>query len=127
VRKSLEEGGLDPLVFHATGAGGKSMESLIQSGLISACMDITTTEVADEVVGGVMAGGPTRLEAAVEAGIPLVVSVGGLDMVNFGARDTVPEKFSHRQLYVHNKHVTLMRTDVSGRGLLLYFNLMNTT
>ncbi len=111
-REYLEEKGYEVLVFHATGAGGKAMESLIESGFIKGVLDITTTEWCDELVGGVFSAGPTRLEAAARAGIPQVVSTGALDMVNFGSLDTVPEKFKNRKLYKHNATVTLMRTTV---------------
>jgi uncharacterized protein (UPF0261 family) len=110
VRKALETRGKDPLVFHATGTGGKAMEKLVSDGLISAVLDITTTEVADEVVGGVLPGGPHRLDAMIQREIPYVLSVGALDMVNFGARHTIPEKFTDRHFIEHNPHVTLMRT-----------------
>ena len=110
VRETLEQHGYDCLVFHATGTGGRAMESLVQSGLIRGVLDITTTEVADEVVGGVLSAGPARLDAMVASEIPFVLSVGAVDMVNFGAKDTVPEKFLDRNLHVHNAHVTLMRT-----------------
>ncbi|HAY82552.1 MAG TPA: hypothetical protein DCY79_22320 [Planctomycetaceae bacterium] len=110
VRETLEGRGYDCLVFHATGTGGRAMESLVQSGMIRGVLDITTTEVADEVVGGVLSAGPTRLDALVAAEIPLVLSVGAVDMVNFGAIDTVPAPFRARNLHVHNAHVTLMRT-----------------
>jgi len=109
-RAALEAKGGECLVFHATGTGGKAMEGLVSSGLVGGVLDLTTTEVADEVVGGVMSGGPNRLEAAVAAGVPLVVSVGAVDMVNFGAKATVPAKYSDRLLFVHNEEVTLMRT-----------------
>ena len=108
--KILENAGYEVLVFHATGNGGQAMESLIREGLIAGVLDITTTELADELVGGILSAGPDRLSAAGEMGIPQVVSVGALDMVNFGPRDTVPEKFKHRQFHVHNASVTLMRT-----------------
>jgi len=111
-RTYLEALGYEVLVFHATGTGGASMEGLVDSGLISGVLDVTTTELADELVGGVFAAGPTRLTAAGRAGIPQVVSLGALDMVNFGARDTVPPKFAGRNLYAHNAAVTLMRTSV---------------
>ncbi|KUL91213.1 hypothetical protein ZTR_01534 [Talaromyces verruculosus] len=101
-------------VFHATGAGGKAMERLIREHQIDAVLDITTTEIADELVGGVLSAGPQRLTAAAEAGIPQVISVGACDMVNFGPRDTVPAEFTSsenkRLLYEHNPAVTLMRT-----------------
>lgn len=106
----LRDAGYEVLVFHATGAGGQAMESLIRDGLIAGVLDITTTELADELVGGVLSAGPTRLTAAAETGTPQVVSVGATDMVNFWARDTVPEKFRDRNLYRHNENVTLMRT-----------------
>lgn len=109
-RERLEELGYEVLVFHATGTGGRSMEVLIRDGFISASLDTTTTELADELVGGVFSAGEDRLEAAGEAGIPQVVSLGALDMVNFGPRDSVPERFEDRNLYVHNPTVTLMRT-----------------
>ncbi|MGF7400876.1 Tm-1-like ATP-binding domain-containing protein [Thermoanaerobacterium thermosaccharolyticum] len=112
VRSILEENGCEVLVFHATGTGGMAMESLIESGFINAVADITTTEWCDELVGGVLSAGPTRLEAAGKIGIPQVVSVGALDMVNFGPMDTVPEQFKGRNLYKHNPTVTLMRTTV---------------
>lgn len=112
-RKRLEDYGYEVLVFHATGAGGASMEGLIDSGLISGVLDLTTTEMADELVGGVFASGPTRLTAAGRAGIPQVVSLGALDMVNFGAKDTVPAQFADRTFYVHNATVTLMRTSAT--------------
>ena len=109
-RKRLDELGYEVLVFHATGTGGQSMEALMRSGFITAALDITTTELADELVGGVLSAGPHRLEAAGELGIPQVVSLGALDMVNFGPMDTVPAGFRDRLLYKHNPTVTLMRT-----------------
>ena len=109
-RELLEERGYEVLVFHATGAGGRSMEALMKGGFITASLDITTTELADELVGGVLSAGPDRLEMASALGIPQVVSVGALDMVNFGPLDTVPAQFKDRNLYVHNPTVTLMRT-----------------
>lgn len=109
-REVLEAAGYEVLVFHATGAGGQSMESLIRGGFIAGVLDITTTELADELAGGVLSAGPDRLEAAGEMGIPQVVSVGALDMVNFGAPETVPERYRDRSFYRHNPQVTLMRT-----------------
>jgi uncharacterized protein (UPF0261 family) len=109
-RERLEELGYEVLVFHATGTGGQSMEALMRSGFITASLDITTTELADDLVGGVLSAGPDRLEAAGELGIPQVVSLGALDMVNFGPLDTVPPEFRGRNLYKHNPTVTLMRT-----------------
>jgi uncharacterized protein (UPF0261 family) len=110
VRERLEQAGYEVLVFHATGSGGQSMEGLIDDGFISGVADVTTTEWCDELVGGVLSAGPDRLEAAAQAGIPQVVSVGALDMVNFWAFETVPERFRQRTLYKHNPNVTLMRT-----------------
>jgi len=111
-REYLEENGYEVLVFHATGTGGRAMESLIEAGFIKGVLDITTTEWCDELVGGVLAAGPNRLEAAAKMGIPQVVSTGALDMVNFGPYDTVPTKFRDRNLYKHNANITLMRTTV---------------
>jgi uncharacterized protein (UPF0261 family) len=109
-RDALEARGYEVLVFHATGTGGKAMEALAEGGLLAGVLDVTTTELCDDLVGGVLSAGPTRLEAAGRAGVPQVVSLGALDMVNFGARETVPPKFEDRNLYVHNPSVTLMRT-----------------
>lgn len=102
--------GYDPLVFHATGTGGRSMEKLIDSGMIEAVVDLTTTEVADMLVGGVFPATEDRFGAVIRSGIPYVGSVGALDMVNFGARETVPAQFAGRSFHVHNPQVTLMRT-----------------
>jgi len=110
VRQDLEAAGYEVLVFHATGSGGRAMEALIKDGYVRAVADITTTEWCDELVGGVLSAGPTRLDAAAQAGIPQVVSVGALDMVNFGGIETVPAAFRDRTLYKHNDQVTLMRT-----------------
>lgn len=110
VRVQLEAAGYECLVFHATGTGGATMEQLVADGLIGAVIDITTTEVADEVVGGIFPAGPRRFDAILSAGIPYVMSLGALDMVNFGARTTVPERFAGRRLHVHNQQITLMRT-----------------
>lgn len=110
VRRHLENAGFEVLVFHATGSGGRAMEGLISAGFIVGVADVTTTEWADELVGGVLTAGPARLDAAARAGIPQVVSVGALDMVNFGPRSTVPARFATRRLHVHNASVTLMRT-----------------
>lgn len=109
-RARLNELGYEVLVFHATGAGGRAMEKLVESGLVAGVLDLTTTELADELVGGVLSAGPDRLEKAGRMGVPQVVSLGALDMVNFGPRDTVPEKFDGRNFLVHNPTVTLMRT-----------------
>ena len=109
-RKILEDAGYEVIIFAATGNGGRTMESLIESGLVSGVLDITTTEWADELVGGVLNAGPHRLEAAALRGIPAVVSTGCLDMVNFGSPQSVPAKFAGRNFYHHNPQVTLMRT-----------------
>jgi uncharacterized protein (UPF0261 family) len=109
-RERLEELGYEVLVFHATGAGGQSLEALVRGGFLAGVLDTTTTELADELVGGVLSAGPDRLEAAGAVGVPQVVSLGALDMVNFGPRETVPPRFEGRNLYVHNPTVTLMRT-----------------
>jgi uncharacterized protein (UPF0261 family) len=109
-RERLEELGYEVLVFHATGAGGQSMEALAKDGFLAGVLDVTTTELADELVGGVLSAGPDRLEAAGAAGVPQVVSLGALDMVNFGPRESVPAQFADRNLYVHNPTITLMRT-----------------
>jgi uncharacterized protein (UPF0261 family) len=109
-RERLGAAGYDVLVFHATGSGGRAMEGLIDDGFFAAALDITTTEWCDEVVGGVLTAGPDRLSAAGRKGIPQVVSVGALDMVNFGGMETIPPRFRDRKLYQHNATVTLMRT-----------------
>jgi uncharacterized protein (UPF0261 family) len=111
VRARMEAAGYEMLVFHAVGSGGRAMEALISDGFVSGVADVTTTEWCDELVGGVLSAGPERLDAAARAGVPQVVSVGALDMVNFGPKETVPEKFRDRNLYVHNPQVTLMRTN----------------
>lgn len=111
-KEYLESNGYEVLVFHATGTGGKTMEALVRGGFIKGVLDITTTEWCDELFGGVLNAGPERLEAAGACGIPQVVSVGALDMVNFGPMDTVPEHYKNRNLYKHNPTVTLMRTTV---------------
>ncbi len=109
-RQQLEAKDFEVLVFHATGTGGKTMESFISDGLVQGVLDLTTTELADELVGGILSAGPDRLTAAGLRGVPQVISLGALDMVNFGPRATVPEKFSGRRFYQHNAAVTLMRT-----------------
>ncbi len=109
-RQYLEQAGFEVLVFHATGNGGQAMESLIREGVIDGVLDVTTTELADELFGGVLSAGPDRLSAAADVGIPQVVSVGATDMVNFGPRESVPDQFETRQFLVHNPTVTLMRT-----------------
>ena len=112
-RELLEEAGYEVLVFHATGAGGRAMEDLVKGGFIVGVLDATTTELADELVGGVLSAGPDRLEAAGNLGVPQVIAPGALDMVNFGPPDTVPEQFKDRTFYQHNPTVTLMRTTVA--------------
>ncbi len=111
-REKLEAEGYEVLVFHATGAGGKTMESLIRDGYITASLDITTTELADEVCGGVFSAGPDRMMAASEAGIPAVLVPGCVDMANFWGIETVPEAYQDRNLYKWNPNVTLLRTNV---------------
>jgi uncharacterized protein (UPF0261 family) len=109
-RRRLEVGGYEVLVFHATGTGGRTMEAFILDGLIQGVLDVTTTELADELVGGELSAGRDRLTAAGLRGVPQVISVGALDMVNFGPPATVPERFRGRRFYQHNPNVTLMRT-----------------
>jgi uncharacterized protein (UPF0261 family) len=109
-RHVLEEESVEVIVFHATGVGGQAMEGLVRDGELAGVLDLTTTELADELVGGVLSAGPDRLEAAGRHGIPQVVSLGALDMVNFGPRSTVPERFAGRRFHQHNPSVTLMRT-----------------
>ena len=109
-KEILEQAGYEVLVFHATGTGGKTMENLVAAGLIAGVLDVTTTEWADELVGGVLTAGPARLEAAARGGVPAIVTPACLDMVNFWAPETVPEKFKDRKFYPHNPNITLMRT-----------------
>lgn len=109
-KRILEESGYEVLIFAATGAGGKSMEAVIESGMAVGVLDITTTEWADELCGGILNAGPTRMDAAAKAGIPVVIVPGCLDMVNFGERSSVPAKYEGRSFYIHNPQVTLMRT-----------------
>ena len=118
LREALEAKGYEVLVFHATGSGGRAMEGLIADGFFGAVADVTTTEWCDELVGGVLSAGPTRLDAAARTGIPQVVSLGALDMVNFGSRESVPAQFEERNLYVHNPTVTLMRTTAAENAQL---------
>ena len=108
--KNLGEA-VEPVVFHATGTGGRAMEALVDSGLITGVIDITTTEIADLLCGGVLAAGPDRLDCIARMGIPYVGSLGACDMVNFWARETVPRQYSARRFYQHNANVTLMRTN----------------
>ncbi|NLN98576.1 MAG: UPF0261 family protein [Eubacteriaceae bacterium] len=111
-KEFLEDKGYEVLVFHATGTGGKTMESLIEQGFFAGVLDITTTEWADELIGGILNAGPHRLEAAAKAGVPQVVSLGALDMANFGSYDSVPDHLKERTLYRHNPMITLLRTNV---------------
>ncbi|XP_057786761.1 toMV susceptible protein tm-1(GCR26) [Salvia miltiorrhiza] len=112
VKDRLAQEGYETLVFHATGVGGRAMEDLVRGGFIQGVLDITTTEVADYIVGGVMACDASRFDAIIEKKIPLVLSAGALDMVNFGSKDTIPSKFQQRKIYGHTEQVTLMRTTV---------------
>jgi uncharacterized protein (UPF0261 family) len=110
-KKILEEAGYEVLIFAATGAGGKSMEAIIESGMVAGVLDLTTTEWADELVGGVLSAGPKRMDAVAKAKVPAVIAPGCLDMVNFGERISIPEKLADRILYIHNPQVTLLRTN----------------
>ncbi len=110
-KEVLEQAGYEVLVFHATGAGGQAMESLIESGMVAGVLDVTTTEWADEVTGGVLSAGPTRMDAMSKAKVPAVIAPGCVDMANFGERDSVPEQYADRTFYIHNPQVTLMRTN----------------
>ena len=110
-RRVLEEAGYDVITFHATGKGGRAMEALIETGLADGVLDFTTTEWADEIVGGVLSAGPTRLQAAAKTGTPAVVVPGCVDIVNFFAKDTLPKKFKGRTIHLHNPNVTLLRTN----------------
>jgi uncharacterized protein (UPF0261 family) len=109
-KRIIENAGYEVLVFAATGVGGQAMEALIESSLVAGVLDLTTTELADELVGGVLSAGPDRMNAAGRVHVPTVVAPGCLDMVNFGERDSIPEKFTGRNFYLHNPQVTLMRT-----------------
>ena len=109
-REQLEAAGYEVLVFHATGTGGRTMEALVESGMVAGVLDVTTTEWADQLVGGVLAAGPDRLDAMTRARVPAVIAPGCLDMVNFGERETLPEEFEDRAIYQHNPQVTLVRT-----------------
>lgn len=111
-RIELEKNDYEVFVFHATGVGGRAMENLIRQHRIDGVLDLTTSELADELVGGVMSAGPDRLTVAARAGVPQVVSVGALDMVNFGPRKSVPSHFNNRLIYQHNPDITLIRTSV---------------
>jgi len=110
IRERMDDAGFEMLVFHAVGSGGRAFEALISDGYFTGVTDVTTTEWCDELVGGVLSAGPERLDAAARKGIPQVVSLGALDMVNFGPRETLPPRFESRNIYIHNPQVTLMRT-----------------
>ncbi|OMO84479.1 hypothetical protein COLO4_22029 [Corchorus olitorius] len=112
VKEKLEKEGYETLIFHATGVGGRAMESLVREGYIQGVLDITTTEVADYVVGGIMACDSSRFDAIIEKKIPFVLSVGALDIVTFGSQDTIPSQFQQRKIHVHNAQVSLMRSTV---------------
>jgi len=118
VRGMLEKAGFEVLVFSANGVGGRSMEQIIRSGMAVGVVDITPTELADELAGGILSAGANRLEEAGKCGVPQVISVGAIDMVNFGPFETVPEKYRERTLYRHNSSVTLMRTTPAENAVL---------
>lgn len=109
LRARLDEA-FDCIVFHANGAGGRALEAIGDSGMISAIVDVTTTEVADHLMGGICSAGPERFDVLARTGIPWIGSCGALDMVNFGPRETVPDRYADRQFFVHNANITLMRT-----------------
>ena len=117
-KKVLEDHGYEVLVFHATGTGGRTMESLIESGMVVGVLDLTTTEWADELVGATLSAGPHRMEAMSKAAVPAVIAPGCLDMANFGEPKTVPEAYKDRQFYIHNPQVTLMRTNAEENAAL---------
>ncbi len=110
IRQLLEKIGWECFIFHATGTGGRAMESLVTSGLLDGVIDLTTTEVADEIAGGIFPAGPDRMDAILKAGIPYILSAGAMDMVNFGPLESVPAHYQHRKLHKHNQQITLMRT-----------------
>ena len=117
-REYLENEGYEVLVFHATGSGGRTMEHLVDQGYFEAVLDITTTEWNDELFGGILNAGPQRLEAAIENAIPEIVSVGAIDEINFGERETLPEEFKDRNIYQHNQTTTLVRTTAEENALV---------
>ncbi len=117
IRLLLEKLGWECFIFHATGTGGRAMESLVSSGLLDGVIDLTTTEIADEIVGGIFPAGPDRMDAILKAGIPYILSSGAMDMVNFGPIESVPAQFKHRKLHKHNNQITLMRTTVEENQL----------
>lgn len=109
--KVLEDAGYEVLIFHATGTGGKTMESLIESGMVAGVLDLTTTEWADELLGATLTAGPDRMDAMTKAQIPAVIAPGCLDMANYGELETLPAEHEDRNIYVHNPQVTLLRTN----------------
>jgi uncharacterized protein (UPF0261 family) len=128
-KEKLEAAGCEVLVFHATGTGGRTMERLVSEGYVDAVLDLTTTEWADEIVGGILSAGPHRLEAAAQAGVPQVVSLGATDMVNFGPPESIPAKFANRLFYQHNSENTLMRVipDEAARIGMAIADKLNTS
>lgn len=111
-KEYLEQEGYEVIIFHASGTGGKMMESLINSGIVDGVLDLTTTEWIDEIAGGIMAAGPERLDAAALNGIPQVVSVGAADMITFGERSNLPEKYKNRVVYMHNPAITVVKSNI---------------
>lgn len=111
-KEYLEQEGYEVIIFHASGTGGKMMESLINSGIVDGVLDLTTTEWIDEIAGGIMAAGPERLDAAALNGIPQVVSVGAADMITFGERSSLPEKYKNRVVYMHNPAITVVKSNI---------------
>lgn len=109
--KVLEDAGYEVLIFHATGTGGRTMESLIKSGMVAGVLDLTTTELADELLGATLTAGPERMDAMSEARIPAVIAPGCLDMANYGEREALPAEHEDRNIYIHNPQVTLLRTN----------------
>ena len=111
-KEYLEQEGYEVIIFHASGTGGKMMESLINSGIVDGVLDLTTTEWIDEIAGGIMAAGPERLDVAALNGIPQVVSVGAADMITFGERSSLPEKYKNRVVYMHNPAITVVKSNI---------------
>jgi len=116
--KVLEDAGYEVLIFHATGTGGRTMESLIESGMVAGVLDLTTTEWADELLGATLSAGPDRMDAMTKARIPAVIAPGCLDMANYGERETLPAEYEDRTIYIHNPQVTLLRTNANECGEL---------
>ena len=110
-KELLEEKGFEVILFHTSGTGGMALEDLVKQGEIDAVLDVSTTELADEVVGGVLSAGPHRMEAAGAMGIPQVIVPGAVDLINFKTPETVPQKWKDRVFYPHTPHITLMRTN----------------